>query len=243
MASTGLWASVTRSLRQLCSRRIYIAAMIGVPLFSAFFFLNLLGEGLPLKVPTTIVDMDNSSMSRQVVRSLSATELIEVRDKALTYTEALDKVKSGGGVRIFRDTRGFPERCRGRPRPHDRLLLQHDLLRARHSGLQRLQDHSRIDLGRIGQDHPRQCRHRRRRGRNHTATDSGAGSSDRQPVAQLLDLPEQLVHTRRDSPDGDACDGVLDMRRDQVRHIAPMAAHRPRLDIRGPWPESCCLRP
>lgn len=69
--------------------------MIGVPLFSAFFFLNLLGEGLPLKVPTTIVDMDNSSMSRQVVRSLSATELIEVRDKALTYTEALDKVKSG----------------------------------------------------------------------------------------------------------------------------------------------------
>ena len=59
--------------------------MIGVPLFSAFFFLNLLGEGLPLKVPTTIVDMDNSSMSRQVVRSLSATELIDVHTKALSY--------------------------------------------------------------------------------------------------------------------------------------------------------------
>lgn len=95
MASIGLWASVKRSLRQLCSRRIYIASMIGVPLFSAFFFLNLLGEGLPLKVPTTIVDMDNSSMSRQVVRSLSATELIDVHTKALSYNEALDKVKSG----------------------------------------------------------------------------------------------------------------------------------------------------
>ncbi|MDE6490664.1 MAG: ABC transporter permease [Muribaculaceae bacterium] len=95
MTSTGLWASVKRSLHMLCSRRIYIAAMIGVPLFSAFFFLNLLGEGLPLKVPTAIVDMDNSSMSRQVVRSLRATELIDVRDKALSYDEALGKVKSG----------------------------------------------------------------------------------------------------------------------------------------------------
>ncbi|MDE6416446.1 MAG: ABC transporter permease, partial [Duncaniella sp.] len=50
--------------------------MIVVPVVCSFFFLNLMYEGLPLKVPVAIVDNDQSSMSRNVTRQLNAMELI-----------------------------------------------------------------------------------------------------------------------------------------------------------------------
>ena len=54
--------------------------MVVVPLGCTFFFLNLMNEGLPLKVPVGIVDMDHSSLSRRITRSLDATELIDIAD-------------------------------------------------------------------------------------------------------------------------------------------------------------------
>lgn len=82
-------------MRLLCSRKIYLVSMIIVPLLMGVFFLNLLDEGLPLKVPTAIVDMDRTSLSREVIRSLKATELVGVTQDCMSHHEALDKVKSG----------------------------------------------------------------------------------------------------------------------------------------------------
>lgn len=95
MANTGFMASVRRSLSLLCSRKIYLVSMIIVPMFMAVFFLSLLDEGLPLKVPTAIVDLDRTSMSRDVIRSLKATEHVGVTLECMSHHEALDKVKSG----------------------------------------------------------------------------------------------------------------------------------------------------
>ena len=88
-------ASLKRGIKTLASRKIYIVMMVIVPLISAFFFLNLMNEGLPLKVPSGMVDLDRSSMSRSVARSLRATELIEISGEYDNFHEALDKVRGG----------------------------------------------------------------------------------------------------------------------------------------------------
>lgn len=92
---TALWQTMKREWRQLCSRPIYIVTMVAVPVLSGLFFLSLLGEGLPQKVPTAIVDLDNSQMSRNLDRSLNSMELIDVTMHLDNYHDAVDRVRKG----------------------------------------------------------------------------------------------------------------------------------------------------
>ena len=86
---------IKRELRRLTSRKIYVVMMLVVPLACSFFFLNLMHEGLPLKVPVGMVDLDHSSMSRQIARSLNASPLIDIDSDFESYHEAINGVKSG----------------------------------------------------------------------------------------------------------------------------------------------------
>lgn len=115
--TAGFWVTVNRALHQLVSRKIYVVAIIGVPVFCVIFFLNLLSPGLPLKVPTAIVDLDNSQMSRQVTRSLNAMELIDIRDHCNSYIEALDKVKDGSVFGFFVIPTDFQQKALGNDTP------------------------------------------------------------------------------------------------------------------------------
>jgi ABC-2 type transport system permease protein len=103
--------SLRRGVRQLAGRWLYLFAMVLVPIGCALFFEDFLSEGLPVNVPTGLVDMDHSSMSRQMARSLDAEEVITIKNEYESYTEAMAAVRRG---EIF----GF--------------FLQYDLLRARH---------------------------------------------------------------------------------------------------------------
>lgn len=84
-----------RELRRLTSRRMYLWGIIAVPLLMAVFFVTLMSEGLPLKVPAAIVDLDHTSLSRQVTRSLGAQELIDITDECESYHDAIQRVRAG----------------------------------------------------------------------------------------------------------------------------------------------------
>ena len=86
---------IKRELRRLTSRKIYVVMMLVVPAVCTFFFLNLMHEGLPLKVPVGMVDLDHSSMSRQIGRSLNASELIDITTDCESYHRAMSQIKSG----------------------------------------------------------------------------------------------------------------------------------------------------
>lgn len=86
---------VEREIWRLASRPIYLFAMIIVPIGCALFFVSLLDEGLPIKVPTAVVDNDNSSLSRQVIRDLNASQLVDINHHFESYHEALEAVRSG----------------------------------------------------------------------------------------------------------------------------------------------------
>ena len=76
-------------MQLLVGRRIYLLTMVIIPIAMSLFFLSLLNPGLPLKVPTAIIDLDNSTMSRKITRSLSAMETIEIAEQA--KQDAIDK--------------------------------------------------------------------------------------------------------------------------------------------------------
>lgn len=95
MGTVGFWNTVKRGIRQLACRRIYVVAMVIVPVGSALFFLDLLDEGLPLGVPVAVVDLDDSPMSREVIRSLDAMDVVDIGVEAGSYTEAYDLTRRG----------------------------------------------------------------------------------------------------------------------------------------------------
>lgn len=82
-------------------RKMYLFAMVIVPVLIFLFFVTLLGEGLPLRTPVAIVDMDHSSMSRSVIRSLNSSELISITDYEENYSEAMKEVRKGNIFGFF----------------------------------------------------------------------------------------------------------------------------------------------
>ncbi len=104
-------ASFKRGMAQLASRKIYIFMMVIVPIGCAFFFLNLMHEGLPLKVPVGIVDLDHSSLSRRITRSLNATELIDLSSAPESFNEAMGQVRSGEIYGFFYIPADFQEKA------------------------------------------------------------------------------------------------------------------------------------
>lgn len=61
-----------RECRRLVSRPLYLFCMVIAPLFCYVFFTTLMDSGLPKDLPAGVVDMDDSSTSRNIVRNLDA---------------------------------------------------------------------------------------------------------------------------------------------------------------------------
>ncbi len=95
MADLGFIAGMKREVRRMCSRRMYLFGMVIVPVFVGIFFLSILDRGLPEPVPTAIVDLDHSTMSRTVTRSLNALQVLDVKESCESYDDALADVRSG----------------------------------------------------------------------------------------------------------------------------------------------------
>ena len=87
-------AVVRRELRIMRNRPIYLLGSVVTVAFCAIFFLTLLKQGLPHDLPIGIVDLDNSSLSRNFSRQLDATQLGKVL-KYDSFAEAREDMQSG----------------------------------------------------------------------------------------------------------------------------------------------------
>ena len=67
-----------RECKILYVNRIYFFSMVVFPLLALFFFTSLMGEGLPEDMPVGIVDLDNTTTTRSLVRRLDAFQSSEV---------------------------------------------------------------------------------------------------------------------------------------------------------------------
>ena len=79
---------VKRECRILYKNRIYCFCMVAFPLLALFFFTSLMDEGLPEDMPIGVVDLDNSSTSRNLVRRLDAFQSSRVVARYPNVSEA-----------------------------------------------------------------------------------------------------------------------------------------------------------
>lgn len=83
-----------REVRLLTSRPLFIFCMIIAPLFCYIFFTTLMSSGLPADLPAGVVDMDNSSTSRKLVRNLDVfaqTKVVSHYENASEAREAMQR--------------------------------------------------------------------------------------------------------------------------------------------------------
>ena len=69
---------VKRELQRMISRRIYLASCVILPLFLLFFMSTIFGGGAMDNLAVGIVDSDNSSTSRSIVRMMEAVPTFSV---------------------------------------------------------------------------------------------------------------------------------------------------------------------
>ena len=96
-----LLESYKRGCVQLVRRPVYIIMMVIIPLFSAWFLLDLMEEGVVRRAPAAIVDMDNSDISRRMYRNLSAFQQVDVQYNFRNFAEAKRAVQRGDIMGFF----------------------------------------------------------------------------------------------------------------------------------------------
>lgn len=101
MKRSVLYQSLKYGWQSLTGRRIFMVCLVAVPLLFTLFFIDLMKEGLPLKVPSAVVDLDHSELSRKVTRNLSAGELTDVSLRLDSYHEAVQNVRDGKIMGFF----------------------------------------------------------------------------------------------------------------------------------------------
>ena len=83
-----LFPIIQRELHRMASRRIYFAACIVLPLFSLVFMATIFGNGQMEDLPVGVVDEDNTSTSRDILRRVDATPTLRITRQYANETEA-----------------------------------------------------------------------------------------------------------------------------------------------------------
>jgi ABC-2 type transport system permease protein len=83
-----IWTVAKRECKILFVNRIYFCCMLIFPIFAMYFFTSLMDEGLPEDMPVGIVDLDNTSTSRSLIRRLDAFQSSEVVAHYASVAEA-----------------------------------------------------------------------------------------------------------------------------------------------------------
>lgn len=85
---------IQRELNLWKRRPVYVLAPLAAMLFCGLFFLTFFGQGSVHELPIAVVDNDNSSLTRNFVRQLDATELGKVV-RFDDYAQAREAMQDG----------------------------------------------------------------------------------------------------------------------------------------------------
>lgn len=95
MADIGLIKSLRRECRQLGERRLYAFTMIVIPILTGIFLLALMQNGLPMHIPAAIVNHDNSTTTRKLVRNIKSSEEVNITYVLDNEEQAMRLIREG----------------------------------------------------------------------------------------------------------------------------------------------------
>lgn len=84
-----------REINRMTSRPLYLLAVVLLPLLSLLFFVSLMKEGVPVKLPIALVDYDHTALSAKFSRTIDATPGSSVVLTPATEHEALSELRKG----------------------------------------------------------------------------------------------------------------------------------------------------
>jgi len=82
-----------RECVRLKSNVIYVLCMAVFPLFVIFFFTSIMGEGQPQDMPIGVVDLDNTTTTRSLIRTLDAFQSTKVIDGYTDFNAAREAMQ------------------------------------------------------------------------------------------------------------------------------------------------------
>ena len=94
-------AVAKRETFRLTSRPLYLFSMILAPLFAYIFFTTLMADGLPQDLPIGVVDEDNTSVTRQLIRNLDAFQQSRIIKQYSNFAEARESMQQGKIYAIY----------------------------------------------------------------------------------------------------------------------------------------------
>jgi ABC-2 type transport system permease protein len=101
MRVQGIFFVARREIGRLLSGKIYWFCLLIAPLISWLFFLSLMYEGLPTDLPIAVVDLDNTSTSRELTRQLDAFEGTAVVVRYTDFNRARIALQEGSIYGIY----------------------------------------------------------------------------------------------------------------------------------------------
>lgn len=84
-----------RECRRMVSNRIYMLAMLVFPVIVALLFTTLMRQGQPTELPVGVVDLDNTSTTRQTIRTIDAFQGTRVAAHYATPAKAREAMQRG----------------------------------------------------------------------------------------------------------------------------------------------------
>lgn len=93
-SKTGFRAVFVRECWRIAKSKIYIWGVICAALLSLGILMFMMDKGLPQKLPIAVVDLDNTSTTRTLIRQLDAFPRTDVKYKSLSFKEARKKMES-----------------------------------------------------------------------------------------------------------------------------------------------------
>ena len=106
--ATHLFTSVRRGCLTLMRRPLfYFVCIVAIPLGMTLFLSSLLEKGVANRVPSAIVDLDNSVESRNLYRNLNALQQVDIQYYLNSYSEAMDYIKRDKILGFFLIPEGF----------------------------------------------------------------------------------------------------------------------------------------
>src|ERR1035437_1832681 len=106
-----------RELKRMVGRPIYFISTILIMTFSYVFFLTFFNEGQPAKMPIAVVDLDNSSISRQFSRNLEVMQHTNIVMRLNSHKEAREEMQRGNIYAFVEIKRNFDKEVVSNQRP------------------------------------------------------------------------------------------------------------------------------
>lgn len=88
-------AIARREFLRISTRPMYLFGMLIAPVLCYVFFTSLMTEGLPARLPAGVVDLDNSSTSRNIIRNLDRFQHTDIVAHFPSFSEARYAMQKG----------------------------------------------------------------------------------------------------------------------------------------------------